>query len=86
MTGRGARSARTLTPIEQARAAALAGEGMPASWIAEDLDVTRSAVAYAGAAMSSEDVTSWRVAWAHIRRHPPLLALHAEFAPPVRYR
>lgn len=62
------------------RAQLLRDEGMPASWIGEDLDlspqqVLRVTVGLPGAA------AGWKQAWSQIHRHPDLLALHQEFAP-----
>lgn len=76
--------ARTLTDTERDRAAVLAEEGMPATWIADDLDVGTAAVRNAGIHLTVADQTAWRSEWGRIRRNPTLYALHTEFAPTVR--
>jgi len=74
------------TPLSLAgrrRARQLLREGMPANWVAEDLDsdgtTTRAlALTVDGHA---ESVLEWRRAWAFIRHKPELLELHYQFAP-----
>lgn len=74
------------TPAELERIRILALEGMPASWIAEDLGRTTRA-------MSShllhhvprpDDLKQWHYVWPSIRRNAELLDLHNQFAPKGR--
>lgn len=69
-----------LTPEQRDRIAVLIREGMPATWIAEDVGCARGTItrhALVGATSSSE----WRQVWNRIRRNDALLQLHREFAP-----
>jgi len=59
---------------------ALRGEGLPASWIAEDLGCSTKTVQTRTRAQPDE-AAAWRTVWQHIRRHPELYALHTQIAP-----
>lgn len=76
---------RGLTPEQLARAMRLRSEGMPASWIAEDLDKSRMTLIRAGMPTDRAALAAWASVWTAIRRSPALLALHHEFAPPRRF-
>jgi hypothetical protein len=58
---------------------------MPASWIAEELDVRRESIFRAGVLADPEAAREWRSVWQTIRRAPDLYALHCEFQPADRY-
>jgi hypothetical protein len=77
--------ASTLTESDIERARVLRAEGVPMSWIAEDLDCRRMTLSRAGISEDPEATAEWRSAWSKIRRSDQLYALHAEFAPPRRY-
>lgn len=69
-----------LTPEQRNRILTLIKEGMPATWIAEDIGCARGTItrhALVGHTSSNE----WRQVWARIRRNDALLQLHREFAP-----
>ncbi|MBB4667074.1 hypothetical protein BKA24_001783 [Microbacterium marinum] len=75
-------------PFElEAWAQGLMAEGMPASWVAEDLDV-RGNIArgirarHMDADQRAEVDAEWRSVWGDIRRNEELLELHRQFAPP----
>lgn len=74
-----------MTDADRARVAVLRGEGMPASWIAEDLGVHVHTVQSSTPADPAE-VQAWRSDFQHIRKDPELFALHCEFAPARRGR
>lgn len=76
---------RRMTDVDRARLAVLRAEGMPASWIAEDLGVHTHTVQTAVPA-DPEQVAAWRSDFQHIRRNPALFALHCELAPKARGR
>lgn len=67
------------------RAATLRAEGLPASWIAEDLDCRRESIFRSGI-LAGEAAAQWRSVWPAIRTNPALAALHREFQPDARYR
>lgn len=76
---------RRLTAIDKERIEALRAEGVPASWIAEDLGVHTHTVQSMTPA-NPEEVAAWRSDFQHIRKDPELFALHCEFAPARRGR
>lgn len=74
---------RRFSPDEIDRIAALTAEGMPATWIAEDLgrsphQVRKLATKMPGA---KERAVEWRRAWPKISKNPTLLGFHEKFAP-----
>lgn len=69
-----------LTHEQRDRISVLIQEGMPATWIAEDIGCARGTItrhALVGDTSSNE----WRQVWNRIRRNDALLQLHREFAP-----
>lgn len=58
----------------------LVAEGMPATWIAEDIGCDRSTVTSAYP-FGKEAKAEWARAWSRIRNSSALLELHKEFAP-----
>lgn len=77
---------RTLTGPDLERAQELRAEGMPASWIAEDLDCRRESLFRSGVTADPALASDWRKVWAKIRTNPDLLALHVQFQPAAQYR
>ena len=73
----------TPTPEEIERAHMLAAEGMPLSWIAEDLRRGRDCLAKR-VPLDKENVAEWRRVWQEIRRSEVLFSLHHEFYPRER--
>jgi len=76
---------RGLTPAQLERAMRLRSEGMPASWIAEDLGRPRMVLFRAGMTTDRSALNAWASVWSAIRRSPTLLALHYELAPARHY-
>lgn len=74
-----------LTPEQLARARVLRAEGMPASWIAEDIGRPRMVLFRAGMTTDRAALSAWASVWTAIRRSPTLLALHYELAPARHY-
>ncbi|MBD8477589.1 helix-turn-helix domain-containing protein [Microbacterium sp. CFBP 8794] len=74
---------RHLTDADRARIEALRAEGMPATWIAEDLGVHPNTIRLAVAANPAQ-AAAWRADFQHIRRNAELFALHCEIAPAKR--
>lgn len=74
---------RHFTEEERDRVRRLRQEGMPASWIAEDLGCSISAI-HDIVHANPDEVLAWRQSWARIRRDPALYALHREFAPKLK--
>lgn len=76
--------ARPILPPPQAeRARLLLEEGMLATWVADDLGVTRATVYPIAITIPdrAQHVLAWQQVWAQIRRNPDLVALHREFNP-----
>lgn len=71
---------RYLTAPERDRVVTLRTEGLPATWIAEDIGTTENTVTNACHARP-EEVAEWRTVFQQIRRDPQLFALHTEIAP-----
>jgi IS30 family transposase len=69
-----------LTDEQRARVKQLRAEGMPATWIAEDIGCNAE-TARAVVQAKPEEVLDWRQSFALIRRNPELYALHRQFAP-----
>lgn len=69
---------RRYTRQELARARLLADEGLPITWVAEDIE--RGAVELRKK-LRRGHAPGWLEVWPKIRRNPTLLALHREFAP-----
>lgn len=67
----------TIEQIQRIRQ--LHDEGMPSSWIAEDVGLRPSQVRRI--AGPSSGATEWRRCWALIRRDADLFALHQSLAP-----
>ena len=69
--------------IDWARIDALAAEGMPATFIAEDVGVDYSVAQRRAQRAPNRDqaVEEWRSVWHEIRKSAALTALHREFAP-----
>lgn len=65
------------------RMEALRHEGLPASWIAEDLGCSTKTVQKRTRAQPDE-AAAWRTVWQQIRRTPELYALHTQIAPKAR--
>lgn len=78
--------ARMLQGGDLARAAMLRDEGMPASWIAEDLDCRRESLFRSGVTAPPALAAEWRQVWAQIRTNPTLYALHRDLQPTAEYR
>jgi IS30 family transposase len=74
---------RSLTDAERARIVLLRAEGMPASWIAEDVGVCVDTIRTTSPAYPAE-VAEWRTQFQYIRRDAELFALHVELAPKRR--
>lgn len=68
-----------VTKEQQARIDVLAREGLPATWIAEDVGVHPATVRDHRPADAPFDMIAWLPVWQHIRRYH--LDLHQEFAP-----
>lgn len=75
--------ANHLKPHEIERARMLAEEGMPMSWIAEDLNRDRNSLTRQ-VSPSEENIAEWRRVWQEIRRNETLFALHHDFYPRER--
>jgi hypothetical protein len=74
-----------LTPERIQRAQDLRDDGLPCSWIAEDINSTARMVMDVTTA-NEETGREWARVWSHIVRHKTLLDLHHEFAPPLGAR
>lgn len=74
---------RALSPDAERRARLLLEEGMPATWVAEDLGVPSEYIYAVSTQIQdrAEHVLEWQRAWARLRRNPLLLDLHREFNP-----
>lgn len=85
LTRLGLRDMRQPLIVDRDRAQRLAEEGMPATWIAEDIGVSRDAALRIASAVPNhrENVLEWRRAWAGIRHRPALRELHAEITPRI---
>lgn len=68
-----------LTDVQLRRIAQLASEGMPKTWIAEDIGVR--ATQLKDIHLSKDDIRAWQSVWAGIRHHKNLADLHRQFAP-----
>lgn len=77
---------RKLEGSDLERAALLRDEGMPASWIAEDLGCRRESIFRSGIIATDEASAEWRAVWQQIRRNPVLAGMHREFQPDVQFR
>lgn len=69
-----------LTAEQIARIELLIGEGMPSTWVAEDVGCARWTV-LKYMRLGREATSEWLQAWCAIRPNPTLLQLHREFAP-----
>ena len=71
------------TPEEDARIALLVAEGMPSTWIAEDLQRPLKSLQQRSTRMPGVEAKNagWAEVWPTILHDPALLALHHEFAP-----
>jgi len=69
-----------LTEDEIARAKALFDEGMPLTWIAEDLHRSDKTLSKQ-LGMRPALVSQWKEVWQQIRRSEQLLELHRQIAP-----
>ncbi len=71
------------TEEEQARVRLLAAEGVPSTWVAEDVHRSPSTVRKWMSVVpgSRERLAEWRSVWPGILKNPTMLALHREFAP-----
>jgi len=74
-----------MTSAAKNRMEALRDEGLPASWIAEDLGCSTKTVQLR-TRTRPEEVAAWRTDFQHTRKNPELFALHCEFAPARRGR
>lgn len=74
---------RALSAQTEERARLLLSEGLPATWVAEDLALRSDDIYPVSASIPdrAEHVLAWQQEWARIRRNPVLLALHREFNP-----
>lgn len=77
---------RILEGTDYDRARMLLDEGMPASWIAEDLDCRRKSLFRSGLPSDPDASAQWRSVWGQIRRNPVLYALHQEIGPRSEFR
>jgi hypothetical protein len=68
-----------VTAEQQARIDLLAREGLPSTWIAEDVGLKPSTVRDHRPVDAPFDVVAWHSTWQFIRRH--LLEWHQQFAP-----
>lgn len=80
---RESKPAHLITPEELERAKLLASEGMPLTWIAEDLNRHASTIAKKLDGREKA-VSEWREVWQYIRRRERLFELHHEFHPRER--
>lgn len=71
---------RHLTEAQRARVLELRADGLPASWIAEDIGAAVGTVQRLCPSPPGE-AAAWRSASQQIRRDPALFALHAEISP-----
>ena len=69
-----------MPPDAVARAQVLRDEGMPMSWIAEDIGYDPHTIA-AWTTRAPGAAAAWSQAWGEIQRHQHLMDLHWEFAP-----
>lgn len=74
-----------LTETEERRVVSLLAEGMPATWIMEDIPMSPYTTKQLrrGKSWAIENAKEWQRVWASIRRDPVLLKLHWEFSPPT---
>jgi hypothetical protein len=78
---------RFCSPEQAERIRVLAAEGMPYTWIGEDVDLDRDVVARVAKGCRPDDApTQWRQVWGWVKHDHNRLALHDDFAPPVRRR
>lgn len=70
-----------LTTVEQDRIAVLAQEGVPTTWIAEDLGISRDAVDRHRDQLGIPRAYDYKAVYLAIRWDEHLLNLHREFAP-----
>jgi hypothetical protein len=78
-----ANNPQAYTEAEKERVALLVTEGLPNTWIAEDIDrsiksVQKKAALVDGAAQRNFD---WAHVWPHIMHNDDLLRLHRQIAP-----
>lgn len=71
-----------LTESDRQRIEQLRTDGVPATWIAEDVGVRRETVIAVQHA-NPDDTSEWLSVWPTIRKRPELYALHKLFAPKV---
>lgn len=69
-----------LTREQLERITTLIGEGMPSTWIAEDIGCHYHTV-LRHSPQGKEATAEWMRAWQNIRRNETLYRLHREFAP-----
>ena len=69
-----------VTPAQRDRMLQLASEGMPGTWIAEDVGLSVSTV-YRIIGPQPENSHEWKSVWGKIRNRDHLAALHNEFRP-----
>lgn len=74
------RPPRRLSPSEEKRVRALLSEGMPATWVAEDVRQNPTTIAKRFRS-DPDNVRAWRQVWQQIRRSEVLYDLHNEFYP-----
>jgi len=75
-----ARGPQGLSEEAKNRIRTLASEGMPCSWIAEDLDLSASRTRAVARELGVK-LGSFKSVWGFIRSHAELFELHSEFAP-----
>jgi len=65
------------------RAKTLLSDGQLATWVGEDVGLSRTSVYLIAKEIPDreEHVLAWQQVWAQIRRNPVLLELHREFNP-----
>lgn len=71
-----------MPPEKRERALVLLREGMPATWIAEDLNVNTETIREMGRKLGAprqEAVTEWQRTWIRIRNNTVLFQLHESF-------
>jgi DNA-binding CsgD family transcriptional regulator len=78
MLGRNGKPKLTLDQIR--RMEILTEEGMPSTWVAEDLGCNRSTVTVL-TPFGKHNSREWLIVWQKIRQSDELLALHRQFAP-----